>query len=260
MTYVIGLDLGQASDPTAVAVLERIQDRRLWVVRHLSRFRLGTPYTEIVEQIRLLSNEWPLKGDSHLVADATGVGRPVMDLLRRPGLGGRLVGITIHGGDHAVRDPVIGGYRVPKREIVSNLMLLLQQRRMKIAGGLTAADAFRTELASFGIRISATTAHDSYSARGSEHDDLVLAVGLAAWLGHRYWPLPPGPPSEVASTAPRGKVAELFETLNALDRGTNPEFIAMGDYRPGGSSSPPSSYRTRPGVTGPISHVIRTGG
>ncbi len=263
MTFVVGLDLGQASDPTAVAVLERIHDRRLWALRHLSRFRLGTPYTEIVEQIRLLTNAWPLKGNSHLVVDATGVGRPVMDLLRRPGLGSRLVGITIHGGDNAVRDPVMGGFRVPKREIVSNLQLLFQQRRLRIAAGLPEAEVFLTELASFQIRISTTTGHDAYSARSAEHDDLVLAVGLAAWLGQRYSPLPPGPPLEVAPKISRGMADEIFENLKALDalgRATNPNFIAIGDYRDGGSSSLPRNYQTRPGITGPIAHVIKTTG
>src|SRR5664280_1039029 len=133
MRYVVGLDLGQASDFTAVAILEPFHAERVWAVRNLARFPLHTPYTTIVEQVRRLTNAWPLRGDSHLVVDETGVGRPVIDLLRKPGLGCRLVRVTIHGGDKVTTGD---GYGVPKRDIVSTQQLLLQQRRLKIAAGL----------------------------------------------------------------------------------------------------------------------------
>ena len=256
MPFVVGLDLGQASDFSAVGILESFPAKRVWAVRNLFRFPLGTPYTVIVEEIRRLMNAWPLRGNAHLVVDGTGVGRPVLDLLRRAGLGRRLVSVTIHGGDKVT---VGGGYGVPKRELVSTLQLLLQQGRFKIAAGLLEEKAFFTELASFGIRIS-DSGHDTYGAgRASEHDDLVNAVALACWYGQRLWPLPPGPP-EVVPEVPRGKVDEFFEFLQAEERRRNPDFFVMGDYRLGGPSRLPRSHQTRPGITGVVSHVIRTEG
>src|ERR1035441_68658 len=186
MTYVVGLDLGQASDFTAVAILESFPAKRVWAVRNLDRIPLGTPYTVIVEQVRRLMKTFPLRGNSHLVVDGTAVGRPVLDQLGRPGLGCRLVSVTIHGGDKV---NIGGGYRVPKRDIVSTSQLLLQQRRLKIAASLLDAKALFAELASFGIRIS-DSGHDTYGAgKSNEHDDLVSAVGLACWYGQRLWPL-----------------------------------------------------------------------
>lgn len=258
MTYYIGLDLGQAADPSAVAVLERLPARGIWALRYFTRFPLATPYPVIVDFIGSMTSAFPLKGDSHLVVDATGVGRPVLDLLRRPGLGSRLVGVTIHGGDHAVRDPAIGGYRVPKKEIVSNLQLLLQRGRLRISAELADREVLLTEMASFRVRVSPTTGHEAFGSEGRDHDDVVVAVGLAAWLGERYSPLPAGSPMDVPPDAPGGRAAEAFEALQALDRATNPDFIAMADFRPGGPSGNSIGYGTRPGITGPVSHVVRT--
>ena len=76
MTYVVGLDLGQASDFTAVAILERFHAERVWAARNFARFPLHTPYTAIVEQVRRLMNTFPLRDSAHLVVDGTAVGRP----------------------------------------------------------------------------------------------------------------------------------------------------------------------------------------
>ena len=256
MMYVVGLDLGQASDFTAVAILERFPAKRVWAVRNLFRFPLGTPYTVIVEGIRRLMNAWPLRGNSHLVVDGTGVGRPVLDLLRRPGLGCRPVSVTIHGGDRVTTG---SGYGVPKRDIVSTLQLLLQQGRFKIAASLLDAKALFAELASFGVRIS-DSGHDTYCAgRANEHDDLVNAVGLACWYGQHVWSLPSGPPEPVREV-PRGEADDFFEFLRAEEGRRNPDFFVVGDYRPGGPSRLPRSHQTRPGITGVVSHVIRTEG
>src|ERR1017187_287861 len=238
MTLVVGLDLGQASDFTAVAILESLPAERVWAVRNLDRFPLHTPYTVIVEQIRLLMKAWPLRDRAHLVVDGTGVGRPVLDLLRRAGLGRRLVSVTIHGGDKVT---VGGGYGVPKRDIVSTLQLLLQQGRLKIAAGLHDAKALFTELASFGVRIS-DSGHDTYGAgSANEHAAIVTA----------------GPPAAAREVSEADK---FFESLWAAERGRNPDFFVVADYRLGRRSRLPRSHETRPGITGAVSHVIRTEG
>jgi hypothetical protein len=257
MRFVCGVDLGQARDYTAVAIVERREAARVWAVRHLERYALGTPYPEIVEGIRSLMNRSPLRGDSQLVVDATGVGRPVFDLFRRGGMGRRVVGITIHGGDAVIPDKAISGYRVPKRDIVSTLQLLLQQRRIKIAPGLRDADILLKELQNYKIHIS-ESGHDSYGTwRSGDHDDLVFAVGLAIWLGQKYMSLPPGPPEAVTPVGPEAK--EFFSRLVDNQRTPNPDLFAFSDGRLGGPSRLPGSIETRPGITGAVSHVIRTG-
>ena len=59
--YIVGLDLGAAHQFTALAVLERPPTPKgtepINAVRHLHRFPLGTPYTEIVAQASKLMSE-----------------------------------------------------------------------------------------------------------------------------------------------------------------------------------------------------------
>ena len=90
-SYIAGLDLGQTTDPTALCILERPaptsekDDRRkvVYSVRHLQRFPLGTPYTDIVPAVAKIVDTPPLKGHVTLCVDQTGVGRAVVDAARQ---------------------------------------------------------------------------------------------------------------------------------------------------------------------------------
>jgi hypothetical protein len=195
--FFVGLDLGQAQDFSALAVVERrvlrtgeldeagqeIRPVR-FDVRHLHRPPLNTPYPAIVETVRTLMAWPPLAERCHLIADATGVGAPVVDLLKRAGLDP--VAVTITGGDS-----VNGGgraWRVPKRDLVSNLAVLFQSERLKVAEGLPHAADLVRELLNFRAKIS-VAGHDSYEAwREGIHDDLVLAVALAVWWANMRKP------------------------------------------------------------------------
>lgn len=83
----------------------------LLALKHLHRFPLGTPYPEIVKHVAELLNQPPLKGRSTLLVDATGVGRPVVDMLEQAKL--EPLAITITGGSAVVADG--REFRVPKR-------------------------------------------------------------------------------------------------------------------------------------------------
>src|SRR5438874_2207334 len=101
--FYVGLDLGKRLDYSAVAVVERAEwvvkefDYLHWmdrgqlqrgklVVRFLERIQLGTPYTEVVERvvkiIERLRDRHGKGAYRQLVVDATGVGMPVVDMLR----------------------------------------------------------------------------------------------------------------------------------------------------------------------------------
>ena len=111
--FTIGLDLGQAQDYTALSVFERkgANPPHDYECRHLERFELGTRYPAIVERVKELLNTPPLKHQSTLVIDASGVGRPVCDMFQQAGLA--YTGVTITGGDATSRDGNM--FRVPKR-------------------------------------------------------------------------------------------------------------------------------------------------
>lgn len=93
--------------------------------------------------------------------------------------------VSIHGGDRVSQEG--RDYRVPKRDLVGVVAVLLQQQRLRIAERLPQTPLLTQELLHFKVRIDPTTAHDSYSAwREADHDDLVLALALAVWWGE-YW-------------------------------------------------------------------------
>ena len=201
MNYLVGLDLGQASDYTALAILERIEPGRAPLTgyseldndrppagvvryhgRHLERFKLGTPYPAVATRVAEIMGNDALRGRSRLVVDNTGVGRPVVDMIRQSGLAA--VPITITGGDAVSRDGQ--GFRVPNRDLVGVVQVLLQTERLRFAARMPEVPTLLKELQDLRVKISADTAHDSYGSwREGSHDDLVLAVAVAVWYGER---------------------------------------------------------------------------
>jgi DNA-binding XRE family transcriptional regulator len=102
---------------------------------------LGTSYTEIVEDVARFFAAAPLCGTNPLLAvDATGVGDAVYEMVlaegRRRKMRAGLCGITITAGT-AVTQAGEGRHHVAKRQLVSVLQVLLGNRRLRIARGLS---------------------------------------------------------------------------------------------------------------------------
>lgn len=196
--YFIGLDIGQAHDYTALCVIEVPSNpeynaknpnhekhttptgrpsaaKPLYHVRHLQRFPLRTPYTEIVKDVSKIMQQLP---DTKLVIDQTGVGRAVYDMFKQANL--HPIGITIHGGNQVLGEG--NTYRVPKRDLVGVLTIAFQNGELKIADALPDAKTLVDELLNFKVAINLITAHDTYEAwREGIHDDMVLALAVAVW-------------------------------------------------------------------------------
>ena len=189
--FVIGLDLGQKQDYTAVAVVEKVvrrAEKPMLYLRHLERYALGTPYGEqmdavaaLLEKIKRQPNQVQ-PNQPALVVDATGVGVGVVEMLKDRGLRYRAVSIT--GG---ISESFGGGtYHVPKRNLVSRAVAPFEGKRLKIARGMHLVPELVHELENFKIKVNIRTAHDSYEAwRESDHDDLVLALALACWWAEK---------------------------------------------------------------------------
>lgn len=155
-------------------------ERRLFL-RHAERFPLGTPYPAIVDRVAAVMKAPQLQGDDPpvCVVDATGVGRPVVDMLAAAKVE-PLRAIYITGGDAVSRQG--DEYRVPKRDLAAGLQALLQGGRLKFADQLQLRDVLQRELQNFKIKINIATGHDSYEAwRERDHDDVVLSLALACW-------------------------------------------------------------------------------
>ena len=194
--HFVGLDLGQPHEFTALAVLERSPptdadttvEQSEYALRHLHRFPLGTPYTQIVPAVAALVRSGPL-AESPVVVDQTGVGRAVVDLMRQAI--GWVVPVTITGG-HAVTMGEDRSFHVPKKELVTCLQVLMQSRRLRIARQLHEAAVLVRELQQFQVKIT-QAAHETFGVwREGQHDDLVLAVALACWWAERNPPLDEG--------------------------------------------------------------------
>jgi hypothetical protein len=94
--------------------------------------------------------------------------------------------VTITGGDSVTRAEG-GGWRVPKRDLISATLVLLQNGQLKVAEALKLRETLVKELLAFRVKINIATAHDSYEAwREGDHDDLVLSVALSCWAGERF--------------------------------------------------------------------------
>jgi hypothetical protein len=183
---MVGVDLGQAGDYTAITAAEFHPD--IAYIRGLERLPLGTPYTardrsSVVSRVADIMALPQLK-DAYLLIDRTGVGRAVYDLFVEKGL--KPIGITITGGN--LVHPVMGGFSVPKRDLVFSLVALFQAGAIKIPGLSPEADTLVKELMNFKMKIKADTAHDSYEAwREGDHDDLVLSASLPCWfMNYRF--------------------------------------------------------------------------
>ena len=191
--HFVGLDLGQPHEFTALAVLERplasAEDvlagcRPAYALRHLRRFPLGTPYPAVMQAVVSLLGSVRLS-DPTLGVDQTGVGHAVVGVLA-DALRGRVAclffPVTLTAG-HAVTGGEDGILHVPKRELVGTLQVLLQTRRLRVSRSLPDAVVLVQELENFRAKVATARQETWESWREGRHDDLVLAVAVAAWLG-----------------------------------------------------------------------------
>lgn len=224
--FSIGLDLGQAQDFSALAVVEHAlllprgytasryfdkDDRGMQVpwarpdtppmirelrVVHLQRWALGTPYHEIVADVCKLVRSRELNG-SRFYFDRSGVGRAVGDLLWQSyydGFMGETMpqGKTIHGGERS------GPGGTSKKDLISALEVPVQQGLFKIPSNLPLADVLERELTSFKLKLAPKTGREKFEIErrtGEGHGDLVIAVALAAL--HPDFGISPRPAAEM---------------------------------------------------------------
>mgnify|MGYP000636894316 CR=1 FL=1 len=199
--YFVGVDLGQSQDFTAIAILERKEEAGDWdpvmfawkkkvslQLRHAERLPLGTPYPEVAERVAQVTRSNLLAGRCHLAVDATGVGKPVVDLLRMAQPRCTMLPAVITAGERETLGN--GVYSVPKRDLITHLQVLLQCRALKIAAGVKECATLLEEMRNMRVKISASGKEQYGPWREGRHDDLVLAVALACWAARKVYPRP----------------------------------------------------------------------
>jgi hypothetical protein len=188
--YVLGLDLGQAADRTALVLLEYDQVRDpVYRLRGLHRFPLGTPYTELPGALEVRLQETPLQRRVNLAVDATGVGAAVTDHFRDRLPSIPLYAITITAGATVTGSP--RNPHVPKQDLISTTSVILEQRRLQVTQNMRDTEALVDELAAYRRTIT-DRGNEAYDAASGSHDDLVLALSLALWTAeHKHPPARP---------------------------------------------------------------------
>lgn len=181
MSFVIGLDLASVQDFTAVSVLQSKNDgeKRKHHCNYLKRWRKS--YPETVSAVAMLANLRELRS-AVIVADQTGVGRPVVDMLREALPGRRVMGVTITAGSRWSRGEHRDDINCPKKLLVSTLQVLFAERRLTYSKELDLVPVLQGELQNFKVKITPHANETFEAGREGQHDDLVLSLGLASWI------------------------------------------------------------------------------
>jgi hypothetical protein len=115
--------------------------------------------------------------------DATGVGAAVLDLLRGADLRCGIEPVILTAGERERYQA--GTWRVPKRDLITGLRVMLEKRELALSRRMAGADMLATDLAAMASR-STSGGRVSFGAwQAGEHDDLVVATALACWRARR---------------------------------------------------------------------------
>jgi hypothetical protein len=114
--------------------------------------------------------------------DETGVGRAIVDLLRQAQPPAFLNAVLVTTGHQTGYEG--GRWHVPRAELAATLQALLQSRQLQVAA-ISERELLVQELLAFRVRVTTAAAETFEAWTERPHDDLVLAVALAAWLGEK---------------------------------------------------------------------------
>ncbi len=156
----IGIDWGKVQDYTAVAVLQGTEEG-CWLLS-LQRFH-HADHQQLARQAASISRLYP---NATITLDSTGVGDAIEEFFRS------------EIGNRPFRGHQITASNKP--EMIQRLVSLFQRRKIKILPD----QVLLRELAAF-RSVRTATGHVKLQAAGSEHDDTVIALALAASELHR---------------------------------------------------------------------------
>jgi hypothetical protein len=187
MSAVIGVDIGQRREPTAICVIER-EERRIdsrteeahFLVRYLQRLPLGTPYPEVSQRVGEIVAGVREKSAGRLpeiYADVTGLGQSIIDVLEARIPGSQVIAVYFNHGDRRVEE-MTGEVKLGKAWLVTRLQVLLQAGRLHLPK-TNDAEVLAQELLDYEIHVQ-EDANERYGAfRVGSQDDLLTALGLA---------------------------------------------------------------------------------
>ncbi len=191
-----GLDIGQMHEFTTLAVVERAEVNGEWHpaafawktramlrLRHLERFAPGTPYEDVATRLGQIASA---VGRCEVLANVTVTGKPAIELLRGRNPECHVKPAIIVAGNS---ESYAGGLRkIPIKDLLTGLQIVLQQGRLQIAGTLEHAAALTAEMAEMRLDSHLRKPTDESVWRESPKDDLVFATALSCWGAGKAYP------------------------------------------------------------------------
>ena len=160
-SYIMGVDLAQIQDYTAITVI----DAQSHEVVHLDRFQ-GKDYPLQKDHITLKAQRY---NNARIILDTTGVGRPIYEDLRKSGL--------------FAEDYTFSGKS--KEELIGKLIVFMEEKYIKIPD----IPILQNELRAFEYKYLNEKTGEmlrtiKYGAPQGYHDDTVISLALAVWGLH----------------------------------------------------------------------------
>lgn len=191
--YYIGADIGQGMEPTAIAVVARDSNREdddyPLECSYLQELPGGTTYPDLARRIsEIEAGLLKRKADIiKILVDVTGQGQPVIDLIRRS-VESEAISAQFTAGAGASSEGE--SWRINQYEMVANLKIMLQTRRLLFPGKTQnpaqerAVSEMLRELENFTYNPPA--AEEALEVKTGPRNALITALGLAIWL-EREW-------------------------------------------------------------------------
>lgn len=158
--HFIGLDLGQSRDYSALAVVSASKSTRRLRLEFLEQCPLGLSYAALPPAIHQIIDVLGHNRHATLAIDATGPGRPVVDMIRRSGLQVEIQPFVIGAGNAGCHFRN-GIYSIGRETLLSALRAAIETRRLVFPANLPCKPLLIDQLL------------------GNGHDDLVFAIALA---------------------------------------------------------------------------------
>ena len=181
--FVIGLDLGQAVDPSALAVIDTIDG--MLDVRFLDRWKPERPnLTCVIHRLMDLLEAKPALLDSALGFDAAGIGRAFEPRLLSSAVAG-LVPIypLVACSGWRPAGQKRGVVFLPKSGLVDVFTKAMESGKLRVAD-IPLAPVLRHEMTVYQER-QLPDGRRAWGAKRGEHDDVLSSVQLAVWLATR---------------------------------------------------------------------------
>lgn len=193
--FLLGCDLAKSLDFTSFAVVEMVWSPAIrnfvYHLKALDRIR-GVEYprvNELILETMKKLDKVPAYDGPHLCLDASGLGAPIRDYLKRSYIFSgprKIYPVVFTGGEAARRDPVTQNYNISKGLIISNFLSLMQNKRFDYAPDLEALPLLEKEIASFKYHLT-PSGHTGFDAESGAHDDLICATCIPLIIGEwRY--------------------------------------------------------------------------